>query len=531
MKGVYSLCVFLALLVVVASSTELPRDILSSHHDGRSGDILLYSKQSNPVLGSVSFTNAQKFPSTEGSIPETSVADLITHFNGLAPFQPNRDRSSFPPSNFFSKPKANLFFYFQNPSSFPLSPLSNSQSFPLQRESSYSSDSTLSQLTTIYSGVSPSTHGIISDSFVDRTHKYASSSVSRAFDSWTLGVAYSANLADLWTLSFKGQSLVLSFSASKPVSRALNAKPIVLETSVSGNYGFYMSSASKTAEDNLESIYDNTNNKKPLINKEHIKAFLNGVAPCGLSFEDPIDFGLISELAVPMMLMQDLNAPGSEFAKYTTDEIPDLYSFGFTSLKAFGAKHGLTSANMQCAVSQVDKTISSVYQSLSAVYTGPDAVLTEVVSVNLETPPSDKLTVAGVVKSAFKGLVESNRTIVELLPHVYLNEVFSADKVQILTDRLNKALESKGLRGQVEAVQLEEPKFESHYQAYELVKERRAETGNNTITNAGVLHTCLWTGVFLGVSILGGAYFMFGVDASSDPVLYQHDINHPQMKG
>lgn len=500
---VLSSLLFVFLLSCVATAI-LPEDVLKSHFDGRSGDIIIRNKQSNSVLGSVSFINAQKFPTTN-AVSETEVADIITHFNGLSPFQANRDRTNFPPANFFSKPKANLFFYVQNPSSFPLESLPNSQTLPISRESYYSAQSSLSQLTTLVSGVSPSVHGIVSDDFVDRVRNYPSSHISHAYGSWTQGISYSANLADLWTLNFQGKSLVMSFSDSYQVSRALNAKPVVMENSVSGNYGFYLN------KDNLGNIYDNNINKIP-ITKEHIKAFYSNSAPCGLSFDDATDFDLIAEIAIPQLLIQALTVPGSELAHYTRDEIPDLFSFGFSSLKKFGAKHGLTSDAMKCAVSSVDKSISAVLASVNEIY--GEQVLAEVATVKVETTvePAEALKV-------LNNFVEIDTTSLSM-PNIYLVQKLSEETIVILVEKLNKAMESKGF----EAIAMPEPHFEEHFVAHKLVQEKRAAS-NDTMTNAGLLHTCLWTGIGLGVALLGGAYFMFSIDASNDPELYKYDIN------
>eukprot|EP01088_Endostelium_zonatum_P012815 TRINITY_DN270_c0_g1_i1.p1 TRINITY_DN270_c0_g1~~TRINITY_DN270_c0_g1_i1.p1 ORF type:complete len:512 (-),score=125.97 TRINITY_DN270_c0_g1_i1:169-1704(-) len=499
-------CVVFVLLLSCVAVATLPEDILKSHFDGRSGDILIRNKQSNANLGSVSFINAQKFPEAKTAIPETEVADIITHFNGLSPFQPNRDRTNFPPANFFSKPKANVFFYVQNPSSFPLESLPNSQTFPLSRESYSSSASSLSQLTTLFSGVSPSVHGIVSDNFVDRTPNSPSSHVSHAYGSWTQGVSYSANLADLWTVNFQGKALVLSFSDSYLVSRALSAKPVVLENTISANYGYYL------AKDKIATVYDNVN-KLP-INKEHIKTFYSNNAPCGLSFDDATDFNLIAEIAIPQLLIQALTVPGSEMARFTRDNIPDLFSFGFSSLKNFGAKHGLESDAMKCAVNSVDKSIAAVIAAVNQIY--GQNVLAEVATINVQSAVEP----VAVVKSTLKSLVEGNRTVGLLMPNVYLTQRLSADRLERIVDNLNKALENTGF----EAVTMPEPHFEEHYVAYRLVEAKRA-AANNTMTNAGLLHTCLWTGVGLGAALFGGAYFMFSIDASNDPELYKMDIN------
>jgi len=320
-------------------------------------------------------------------------------------------------------------------------------------------------------------------------------------------------------LTCGGKSLVLSVSGKKEIARAMSAKPFVLDDNSSGNYGFYL---------NEEGVFESVYPSKPakmLVNKETVKAVFGEVIPCGFNLEDGVELNLVGEVAFARILVDSLVVPGSEFAKYLDDEVPDMYSVGFSGLKGIEKKYGKDSKEVKCAVGLVDEAMKKVVEGMKGVY-GEGKVLVEGVFVDLGGGVEGNV---NGVKSAVAGIeaVEMKDQIGELYPNVYLSGKISAERKEKLCLSLTTSL--SGLSLQVE--EMPEPLFAEMKNSYQLVEKARRDDSNSTImTDMEVFQTVLWSSIGLGIAAVAGSYIMLTIDPSTDALLYTHDINHPNPK-
>eukprot|EP01089_Gocevia_fonbrunei_P023268 TRINITY_DN973_c0_g2_i1.p1 TRINITY_DN973_c0_g2~~TRINITY_DN973_c0_g2_i1.p1 ORF type:complete len:437 (+),score=139.01 TRINITY_DN973_c0_g2_i1:288-1598(+) len=431
---------------------------------------------------------------------------------GTTPLNSQRSRAHFPTTDFFNKPKANLLFFLNSNHVGQMKTFSGETQTPILRET-YPAQ-TVSNLVTMLSGHTPSSHGIIANQWKDA----ASSSKIEANSEWDTAGSFSSNLQDMFTLTFGGRSLVISAAGAKDVARSLSAKPFTLPAN-SNNYGVYLRFGQ-----NATSVYAKGNGKFS-ITYEQISEIFGGETvegeQCSLSMNKDADFGLLAEVAFVEYVVRMLNAD-HEINALTTDDAPDMFSFGFTALNKIEAVYGADSAEMKCALNLVDSTMSKAIEGIKSIYGGK--ILAEAVVVS---PNGDKISteVADRLRKAVPaGLVEGSN-IKKFYPNLYLTESISSAKKERLCASISNALVDLDM----EAVCMPEPAFAMDAESMKVMQSIRADSGNET-SEAAIFQIVLWSSIGMIGAVAFGSYFMFTIDPSTDTLLYSHDINHPNPK-
>ena len=125
--------------------------------------------------------NSVSFSNEELPLPDTSVADLISHLLGTPVMNPQTSRTSFPTSNIFQKDRANLLVVLESVGSGLIAILhvclyehldllaqipelkvlkQSGQKFKLNK--SFYPEDAVASLTTLFTGYGPSVHGVVS---------------------------------------------------------------------------------------------------------------------------------------------------------------------------------------------------------------------------------------------------------------------------------------------------------------------------------------------------------------------------------
>jgi hypothetical protein len=241
-------------------------------------------------------------------------------------------------------------------------------------------------LASLATGATPSEHGI-----VGATWHSASSygALVTAYDE--NGLPLVANIADILLQESHGVSLVVSASASPIFASALAAHPHLVEE----NLGWRAHAYSFSTESGFASRYaDPSCDPLLALSPAELAVLLADVSVAvgdvevTFTTKTKVDLDLLAELAFVNNLIAKLR-DHSELSKLVKDDIPDLYSFVFSSLKGIQEYYGLQSAAFSAALSLVDAATHSLTCTLDRLYDG--RVATAVVALNARDASSQAL--------------------------------------------------------------------------------------------------------------------------------------------
>ncbi|EGC28636.1 hypothetical protein DICPUDRAFT_51759 [Dictyostelium purpureum] len=431
------LLLLLLVLSVVVSATFV---------DLKSGQIVVKpkAKQNSQLFlkGSVFENNDIK------NIYDTQVSNLVSNVMGLLPLNSENAEFELPNVSVFNKPKLNLFFSVESVSKDDLvnSKILNSESM-INIKSNYFTQDTVSELNTIVTGVSPSSHGIPSSSWLNPTGKK-----TNAFES---NKSNAPNLAYLVNSSFNGKSLIISQSASKKLASSTGVN-VDISNGIYEQSDIYTYSLRPTGSF-LPINHVRKNNKLSLSNKEietflYTKEFQQFILPSGwkasmnsgiFSVSDSngnivkIDYDtfessvILSELAAVFNTVKMIKSD-AHFKQLALDSVPDFISFDFSSIASIRQKDGASSTLFKFALAMIEQTIESTYTQLSGIY--GERVACEIVTL----APTSQLSQNQI--DAIEEIVgEKTYDIEETLPHIYLLPKFG-DKAAEVCEQLKASL-------------------------------------------------------------------------------------------
>jgi len=506
---------------VLAVCAQLPASVNNGFFEGRSGDLLL---KPNTVKDDSYLVflgdNKVVVPKKELNLPETRVADLLSHLMGTAPLTPNVDRADFPKKGFFNNPKANLMFVLDSTmpgSELVLKHKIESEAYP---------DDSLAALTSILTGATPSQHGIIAEAWLDREK----GDKVTAFESWapSQSGSRSATLQDIFGLAFGGRSLTLSFSSKLQMARALSAKPFLLKTS-SPNHGFFWSgkgfdsvyaekSEFSANSQQLMEVLTRLQNAPVALNKERTALVVEGTegqTELTLTAEEVMKFA--AEVAYSLHLVELLSA-NDKLSALVSDDVPDFFTIGFSTLKDLQSKYGKASAEMKAVSVVVNYVMSTVVSKLSALYQG--RLLAEAIFLgsNEEVASANQQQLLEKTRSTLVSQLADEEHLADYYPSVYLNEELSLEQKDEACSFLRQVLDAAS----VEVFCLPHP---SHFRS---LRADSNNTGDGTVqNNMETFHIVLWTSIVLILTTFFAAVVMFTIDASKDTMIYnQHSQIH-----
>jgi len=409
--------------ITVAFLTPRPAEIEDGYFRGRSGNMILKPLgYQNPDISIAVLDQTgkvlQNSPSKEVSIYH--IADMIGRGLGISPIHKDFVASDYIQSNFFNRPMANLLIELDsigdNVLADPnigidlnyLTALRHGEieASPMKVTGMSYPSSSMSLAASLISGQKPSRHGIIADKWktVDDSlvHGYSSDDPK----TWSRA----ANLPDLISQSFDGQSLIVSLSGNEQHAKANSVNPRLAgshPTWTNGytahfrpeNMDFIVTSQGsnpairRTFEDltakNLRNVFSEEDNVLKTLEK-HVGVeakYREGFVSLHYPAKDgnthyvrydltlPEDMMLFAELQSAFSLIKVLNSQDS--ASLVQDNYPDFFSVSLSSVTSLTEKYGRHSAQVIGAFYLLDKSIPLILDGFSKLY--PNRLLSEIV--------------------------------------------------------------------------------------------------------------------------------------------------------
>jgi len=486
-------CVALLLFCSFSLSFCAEPEIEISKFSSRSGDITILPNKIQDdsfllLLGS------QQTTSEAIAIEETSVADLISSSVGGPIINVGVSRETLGHFSLFNKAKANLFVAVDNVGSEVLSTLKISgegKTLSIKKVA-YPQDAVAS-LTTMMTGLTPSSHGIVNTVWQTRsgrTSAYGPEGSSKVY-----------NLNDRLVESFEGLPLFISASSNYQMAVALGVNKAHL---MSNNLVYYWNEKVS----GFDSVYGR-NMYGLNISKTQILENLSRYSTVNkikehFDLESKVDFMFFAEVEFLNHMVKVIEHD-VRLKAVVSDSTPDFFSFSFASLKEMRAN----AQKFAIALQILDDNLLEINRGLSSFY-------------------SNKLAceIAFVAPSAAGKLAQNQ----ELKSQVY--------------SILNKEVQKESFDEYFPMIYLENPaqretvcnQIRDHiqYQVYcpatmtnfpvvsKLVNV--GDNSNNTLPynpNAAVFQPVLWMSIIMVLFVIAAVYCMCAIDIGADSILYR----------
>lgn len=353
---------------------------------------------------------------------------------GTQPFHIDADRTGFPTSSLFNKPKASAIVVIDSVGAetlraYPTLSLLTGHSAAISTQAVPTN--TLTILANLATGSSPSSHGIVGASW----RRPVTGELVHAYDS--NGLPFSANIADILLQETRGQSLVVSASAAPSFASALAAHPEL----TAENLGWRAHAYSLSNGAFVSRYEDPACDQILALSEDELSAMITDVTVGQITFSTKTaeDFALLAEIAFVRNLINKLNT--ESLSVYVKDSMPDLYSFVFSSLKGIQTKYGANSEEFSAALTLVDKSTEALLTTLNSLYEG--RVATTVAALNARDTSSER--VKNIVHARVAKLLYDAKDFAEFYPVVYVrtNEFVGYSR-DLMCDSLQKAMDRNG---------------------------------------------------------------------------------------
>lgn len=287
-------------------------------------------------------------------IADTSIADLISHLIGSTPLSATTDRSAFPKTNIFNKPKANLLVVFDGEDSeFSIT------GKRIEINPSVASDS-IAAITNIATGATPYAHGIIGKFWKSLKGETEFAYSGRA-------QPHLVGLADIVSQTSNGRSLTVSASADGQMARALAAHSTTFQQKPYwNNHLFYCNTRSMSIASQNEQILSKEEVLAKIATLEGVEVNGDEVSVGNFVFNlaEDADLMFFTELVLIKNVEAFVQQP--YYRSLTADENLDSFAIAISTLRALKTKY--SASQYGAAVSLVQSLIASLEKTLSATY-------------------------------------------------------------------------------------------------------------------------------------------------------------------
>jgi len=494
-------------LVISTKAVEL------AYYEGRSGNIILQPE--NVQEGSFLMLNSPfDGEDTQNlAIPETSIADLVSHFVGGPVVSSEASRNLLSDSSLnipsvFNKAKANLMFVLNDAEELPqLKSTQSGRRMDITRLS-YPQDFTAS-LATLSTGASPSTHGIVADSWTNNYEEIKPTQTGAIVD----------NLYDVMSRGFGSHSLLFSVSADQQTAW-ITAPHFENPAQTSHNHAYYFNAEKGTVQNmgnsqglalTRSNIIDNFRRRMSTIEGlsfqgGQMTANIQGVQ----ATFDPTrkaDLQFYAEVEMVYSVLDQLNS--DSFAHLVSDEVPDFFTFSFVSLRSLALKYGRTGANYKAAQYILDEVVSQATASFQKMYAGK--LVVETVFAKLPSSMElalDSKTMDSVYDSVRKSLDGSKTSFMNHYPTIYLR------------DGVNSETLCSELKGSV-TMKVNCPEPLDFVSFDDWVIRETATNGTTGFTSTEAYQITLWSSIILVVALILTLCALFNMDVGNDSMLYR----------
>jgi len=427
-------------------------------------------------------------------------------------------------SEVFSKSSANLLLVVDSFGSetlerFPdLKVMNHGRKYTIQR-TNYPQDS-IASISTIATGTSPSTHGIVNSIWRSGAGKmvaYKSDAVPEV-----------GSFSDAISTAFRG--IVFSGSFDYQMASALGVHQFqYASNNPESAFGIYWNAQSNK----MESLYATSSSPLLFTRSE----FLSNIAKRDFaSATTTLDgsalnvylaaqnirtvfdmnkketFEFFAEIELLNVLVEVLKDNADLKAK-VADSLPDLFSFAFSSLKGLKSKYGVDSHQFQASVYILDSTLYKVINEMSEMYNGRLSAEVVFMGVSPYTSLSQDKQRIKEVFSLVKNDVVSKESFEAYFPTIYL---INPDKQEAICNKLKSALDSSNLKVHC-------PVHTGYY--VESFYNKLADDSNGTTPTksdaAASFQVILWSSIGLVLVIYAAVYALYNMDVGSDSLIYR----------
>lgn len=459
------------------------------------------------------------------SLNDQSFADLISHMLGGPVINSEVARDSFPKSSLFDKASGNLLFVIDTLDSVDLAQFNdlkmlkqNGKMVELVK-TSYPQD-TIASLATLSSGVSPSVHGITGSSWAIYTGQI------QAYKSGAL--PFAQNLADSFSQTFDGRSLIVSSSSDFQMASAFGVNQFVHQTSNNEITMFWnplkrafdtiyssnlnVSSLSTSAPQNRETIAKNflaMPGSEDTITFDRDEMYTVNMVSKGINvmFTSNDLVKLTAELLHVRNLLESLQNDAS-FKSMTSDNVPDLFTFSFASIKNIAVKYGIDSDHYRAVIYLIDEAIVSAMKTFSSLY--HNKMSAQIIFMGLTADQTlaannkDRTQIQlATTRFVRKDVFDNNFPSLYLVDHALQEHVCAAMKVFL----------------QFDVYCAEDLEFPSHVSFPPL----QNQTTNSTVygKDAAIYQICIWFPIILILSMLAVICAFCTMDVGGDSMIYR----------
>lgn len=503
-----------------------------NHIAGRSGDVII---QSNKEVADASklyfYYNEASSKISNRILKDVEIADFVSFAIG-GPNLQSSNRGDFPQLLPFNKAHANLMFVAPGVSeeTFSIRDIKMVArkdlvaKYPVQ-SSSYPQD-IVSQMTTIATGQSPSTHQI-----VGRSWNTAHFGKTAAFKANALPKVES--LAAKHAGHYEGQTLAISGCSDFGLAASVGFYPFDLQNIT--HLAYYYNS--DTAQ--VENIYDGsvlftkddlmdrvaarqyrfkdgdttrwlTNRKEIIINIKNTRDILqdrfNGEADIKsvYNLNDKTVLGMFADFEIAFAVVEQLKTnPALQAA--VKDHVHDLFTFVFPGIRAVTDKFGPLASQRLSTLYLLDAVTTEVMEEISALYDGK--IATELLL--LDMPAATVLNLDNNLKESTFASVKQfvgTQTFGEYFPSIYAKDEAS---VQPLCQALKQHL---GTSFQVHC-------FNRDAQVFARLKEDFERAVTLSSNDVAIFQIVLWFSIILFISLVVVVYSIFNMDTKMEALL------------
>jgi len=306
------------------------------------------------------------------------------------------------------------------------------------------------------------------------------------------------NVNDQITQTFEGAPLIIAASTDFQITSTLGVN---IHNRFGNNFALYWNQETSS----FENLYDESAQGLNISSAQLLKKFKNNNEVMAVfDLEKKEDFQFLAELEFLQNMVQQLQE-NEIYSQFTKDNIPDLFSFCFASLKAL--KQNSDSAKFSFAVQLIDQTLIQVYHKLSTIYDGKISL--EVVF--LGTPAFEKLAEDKELKTRLFSLLKDsvNKNIFDLyFPSIYLTTTSNQD----LCQRVREEIENEVICTN---------HFSSVTSVKNYVRSITSVEQTDVLDDATAFQTVLWISIILFLAVIAASYSLFQMELPADSILYR----------
>jgi len=495
--------IVLLLFSLFSLSISFDSNFERSQYPLRSGDLIIVPDDIQDDSFLFVFDSNKVEQSKNGfQIEETSFVNLVSSMIGgpIINTAFSLDENVVPTShNLFNKAKGNFAIFVNSIgsdviSSFPSLKILQQPGQQLKIKKVAYPEDTIATITTIMTGQTPSTHGI-----VNKEWNAQQSGAKVAYSSDAQVKIF--NMNDQFTQSFEAQPLIISASSNFQMASALGVNS---RNNFGNNYAIYWNE--EIADfDNIYNSYHRFNYSYASL----VKKFKSDVSLSEFDVNLPEDFYFLAEIEFLQNMIKVIEND-KILLSLINDKVPDFFSFSFASLKNLKAKNDVGSTKFAVAINLLDSTLLDVITKLNSLYSEKLAV--EIFF--LGTPAAEKLSedvpLKATVFSALKGSV--NKALFDAyFPSIYLKKVKDQEGIchRVREEILNEVICTD---------------HKSHVPSLsELVRATQStstEVGDTPLDTATTFQTVLWVSIILVLAVIASVYAVFAIQVN-DSMLYR----------